>query len=52
MKARDTGITYWNLFHRLWTKAVDTHNYDKSQWLALERVLLSSQLRDEKVDDA
>jgi hypothetical protein len=26
-----------HLFHELWTKAVGAKNYDKSQWLALEK---------------
>lgn len=30
----------WHLFHRLWTKAVGTDGYDKSEWLRLERILL------------
>jgi len=27
----------WNLFHALWSKAVGTSDYDKKQWLQLER---------------
>lgn len=27
------------LFHKLWTKAVGTENYDKSQWIQLENLL-------------
>ena len=26
-----------NLFHRLWTKAVGTKDYDKKEWQELER---------------
>lgn len=26
-----------NLFHRLWTKAVGTKDYDKKEWMELER---------------
>jgi len=25
------------LFHRLWTKAVSTKNYDKREWMTLEK---------------
>ena len=27
------------LFHKLWTKAVGTEDYDKSQWIQLENLL-------------
>jgi hypothetical protein len=31
-----------NLLHRLWTKAVGTRNYDKSEWTELERILVNA----------
>ena len=29
----------WELFHRLWAKAVDTPDYDKAEWRELERAI-------------
>lgn len=31
-----------NLLHRLWTKAVGTPDYDKSEWTELERMLVNA----------
>jgi len=32
-------VTPWNLFHRLWTKAVGTEGYVKAEWQELEKVI-------------
>lgn len=32
------------LFHTLWTKAVGTPNYDKAEWMELERKLIRFEL--------
>ncbi len=38
----DTRDSTIGLFHRLWTKAVGTDDYDKSEWMALETALLGA----------
>lgn len=40
--------TPWELFHRLWTKAVGTQRYDKTEWTYLEAALLTAGLGPEK----
>ncbi len=37
---RPSNLPPDRLLHRLWTKAVGTPDYDKAEWLALERALL------------
>lgn len=39
MKPGDPGSPEHALFHRLWSKAVDTPSYDKEEWMALEKVM-------------
>ncbi len=36
----ESNKTMWHLFHALWSKAVGTSDYDKKQWLELEREIL------------
>lgn len=49
-RERPKPKTYWELFHRLWTKAVGTDDYDKEQWKRLEKLMLQSPLREEKIE--
>ena len=44
------SLTNWQVFHRLWGKAVGTKDYDKNQWIALEKCVLESPIRDEKAE--
>ena len=39
------------LLHRLWTKAVDTDGYDKSEWRELELQLAAYKPRDERIKE-
>jgi len=34
------SLTNFELFHRLWSKAVDSPGYDKREWVALEQRLI------------
>ena len=40
------NLTAFNLFHRLWTKAVGTPNYLKIEWKAMERMVLALEERE------
>lgn len=31
----------WSVFHRLWSKAVDSDDYNKEEWLKLEKLILN-----------
>ena len=41
MSSNRLGDPTFNLFHRLWTKAVGTPEYDKKEWQQLEREYLA-----------
>jgi hypothetical protein len=43
-----SALTNWELFHRLWSKAVDSPRYQKQEWRELESRLTSLGFLDEK----
>jgi hypothetical protein len=32
-------VNMWNLFHSLWTKAVGETNYNKEDWMKMEKII-------------
>jgi hypothetical protein len=42
------ALTNFELFHRLWSKAVDSPRYQKLEWLELESRLASLRFLDDK----
>jgi hypothetical protein len=43
-----SALTNWELFHRLWSKAVDSPRYQKQEWRELESRLASLGFLDDK----
>jgi hypothetical protein len=43
------NVTYWHLFHHLWSKAVGTPDYAKEEWRTLEELVLQSSFRDKRL---